>query len=351
MHPKNLKILVIGTCSPHVANHILRIKDEDTRIEVISNGRTHFSGEEPIHLVDFSLAKCWNLFLTTRRIKKLIININPDVIHIHQANSVAFYSILANRTLHVPTILTAWGSDILLNPQKNILLKWIVRFTLRKTDFFTADSTHLAQEMRKLVPDKSLDITVCNFGIAPIKMEVTKKKLIYSNRNHNPLYRIDLVIEGFERFSNTELGKDWKLVVAGSGSETEKLKSMVHAKRMSEKITFVGFVNKEQNFKNYAEASLFVSIPMSDATSISLLEAMYYKCIPVLSHLPANEEWVKDSDNGILVKELSENYFKRALEIDLERVGEKNHAIILEQGTESVSRQKFKAVLFKAVSR
>jgi glycosyltransferase involved in cell wall biosynthesis len=351
METQNLKIVVIGTCSPHVANHILRIKDEHTSIEVISNGRAHFSGDEPIHLVDFSITKCWNLFVTPRKIKKLIKKINPDVIHIHQANSVAFYSLLANRTLKIPTILTAWGSDILLNPRKNALLKAMVRYTLRKTDFFTADSTYLAQEMRALVPDKQLDITICNFGVAPIKMEVAKKKVIYSNRNHNPLYRIDQVIEGFERFSTTELGKDWKLIVAGSGSETEKLKSMVLEKGMSEKITFVGFVNKEQNFKNYAEATFFASIPMSDATSISLLEAMYYKCIPVLSYLQANAEWVEDGDNGILVKDLSENYFKRALEIDLERSGAKNHTIILEHGTEEVSRKKFRAVLLKAVSR
>jgi len=50
---------------------------------------------------------------------------------------------------------------------------------------------------------------------------------------------------------------------------------------------------------------VFVSVPRSDATSISLLEAMGHGCLPVLSNLPANGEWVIDGLNGRIVEDLS----------------------------------------------
>ncbi len=350
MQSDALKVLVVGTCSPHVANHISRIKDDDTIIEVISNGNNYFEEKEKIHLADFSLLKFWNLWITVNRIRKIIREFNPNVIHIHQANSVAFYTLIANKKIKKPTILTAWGSDVLLNPKKSLLLKWLVKFNLRHAQFFSSDSTFMAEEMQRLVPDKKLDVTISNFGVAPLDLVVNKKNIIYSNRNHNPLYRIDKVIEGFERFAKSEVGSNWKLIIAGSGSETAKLKSIVDDKGLNEKITFVGFVNKEENYKYYADAKIFVSLPESDATSISLLEAMYYQCLPVLSDLPANKEWVVDNENGIIVHDLDGNYLERALLLDTFD-GEKNRKIILEKGTEEVSKKNFRNLLLKAISK
>jgi glycosyltransferase involved in cell wall biosynthesis len=43
---------------------------------------------------------------------------------------------------------------------------------------------------------------------------------------------------------------------------------------------------------------------VSDGTSVSLLEAMAAGCVPVLSDLPANREWVVDGLNGFLVSDL-----------------------------------------------
>jgi glycosyltransferase involved in cell wall biosynthesis len=51
----------------------------------------------------------------------------------------------------------------------------------------------------------------------------------------------------------------------------------------------------------YRRSAVFVSVPESDGTSVSLLEAMGAGCLPVLSNLPANREWVREGDNGLLV--------------------------------------------------
>jgi glycosyltransferase involved in cell wall biosynthesis len=55
----------------------------------------------------------------------------------------------------------------------------------------------------------------------------------------------------------------------------------------------------------YRRCALFVSVPESDGTSVSLLEAMAAGCLPILSDLPANREWVEDGRNGLLVDDLA----------------------------------------------
>ena len=42
---------------------------------------------------------------------------------------------------------------------------------------------------------------------------------------------------------------------------------------------------------------------------------MAYGCIPILSDLPANKEWVKNNENGIIVEDKLEHEFNKAIEI------------------------------------
>jgi glycosyltransferase involved in cell wall biosynthesis len=49
-----------------------------------------------------------------------------------------------------------------------------------------------------------------------------------------------------------------------------------------------------------ASSDIYVSCSASDATSVSLLEAMAAGCYPIVSDLPANREWITDRVNGAL---------------------------------------------------
>ncbi len=46
---------------------------------------------------------------------------------------------------------------------------------------------------------------------------------------------------------------------------------------------------------------IFVSVPSSDASSVSLLEAMALGLFPVVTDIPANREWIEHGYNGLLV--------------------------------------------------
>ncbi len=333
------KLLIIGSNSIHVYNYINLVKDYFDEIILITNKKREGTEVKTIEL-DFHL-KLSSRLKTVAKIKKLIQEYAPSIIHIHQVNSYAYYSLIAARKSSVPKILTAWGSDILLSPKKNYLLKKMVQFNLRHADFFTSDSEFMAEEIRSLLPRRKLDILIANFGIEIIEKDLLKENIIYSNRLHKKLYQIESVINAFKLFLENSIDKSWKLVIAATGEETNNLKSMVEHLNLKGNVEFVGWVDQDKNVEYYSKARLFVSIPESDATSISLLEAMAYGCIPVLSDLPANREWIDDGKNGIIVNSPSENIFERALNLNISEVASINKRIIIEKGTKVANKKKF----------
>src|SRR5690606_24274869 len=134
---------------------------------------------------------------------------------------------------------------------------------------------------------KIAPVVIANFGIGFDPPETIKKeKIIYSNRLHKSLYRISEIIDAFRKFKSNSDDPEWKLVIAATGELTDSLKQQV-AEQNCDDIEFVGWVDAKTNAEWYSRATYWVSIPESDATSISLLEAMACGCIPILSDLPA----------------------------------------------------------------
>lgn len=338
------KVLLVGPEGPHLKAHLELIVPCVGEIRVVTNRIGIQSNSCEIVVTDFGLKSAANWRNTPRVIRQQIEAFQPDVIHVHQANSYAFYTHLANQKTKVPLVLTLWGSDVLVLPHRGFLLKAMVRFNLRRAQRLTADAQFLADRAKALA-GRALPVQICNFGVNPSSITRAKEQVIYSNRNHEPLYRIDAIIEMFSRFCRETRGEGWRLVIAGRGSQTEQLKQQVSQLELSDKVDFVGFLAREENEQWYARASMFASLPTSDATAISLLEAMYHGCLPIVSDLPANHEWITDSQNGVIVADLHSDAFSKALDLDAKAVAQHNRACIEAKGLKSVAREQFCRIL------
>jgi len=334
------KLLVISPNSIHVYNFIDLVKDYFDEILLITNEiNPKYNGN--VIVVDFSFFSFSSFFLTPIRIKRAIRKFNPDIIHIHQANSVAWHLLKAKKKLKVPTILTAWGSDILITPKRG---KWyfnMVKKNLTQVDFITCDSKFMAEEIRNIAGPDCPEVFIVNFGIEFKKLPVKKEKIIYTNRLHEPLYNIDEIIKVFSTFISKSSNRDWILSIAGAGSQTVKLKELVATLGIATSVKFEGWLDKKQNIEIYSKSKIFVSIPESDATSISLLEAMAYGCIPVVSDLPSNREWIISEHNGIITAKLTADDLEKASQLNEEKVKILNTNLIEREATREVCRNRF----------
>lgn len=344
-----------------------------TKIIFITNNQANLNelpNNVKLHTINFKLINLAARFQIAR-----IISAYPNaLIHIHQANSYAYHTLKAikliklnklfykifyksynasSNNLGYKVILTTWGSDILQLPQKNILLKHMVKFNLTNSNMVTSDSLYMSAKIRALVPNINKLYTI-NFGIRnfPAQLDLTQKeKIILSNRLHKPMYNIDKIIEAFAKLCIAY--PDFKLVIAASGSETDKLKSLVasnllasHPHLNDKQIIFTGMIDYAQLINWYRRAMLFISIPNSDATSLSLLEAMAYGCYPIVSNLPANLEWVINGINGIIneTTELLPENIEAAINLSSEKISQAaklNYSIIQQKAVFENNIQQF----------
>jgi glycosyltransferase involved in cell wall biosynthesis len=334
------RLLLIGSQSVHVNNYCRLIKPYFDEVLLISNEWGENLDGVQMELVNFSYLRISNYFDTIRKIRVICSEFRPDVVHIHQVNSVSFFSVLALRNLKIPIVITAWGSDVLLLPKKNFIFTLIVKYCLKHSDVVTADAEYLCQEVIKLMPSGKSNVVLANFGIElNDELFTQRQNIIYSNRLHKQLYNVDEIIRSFKKLEDT--GRNvYRLVIAASGEETENLKRLTAELNLTEKVDFVGWLSLNENLKWYAKSKFYISIPDSDATSISLLEAMYYGCYPIVSSLPSKREWISDEVNG--------SYYKGdigfILEMDdvvLNSVAEINKRVIMKKGTVEVAFQRF----------
>lgn len=334
------KLLIFSSDNVHVYKYIELIGGYFDKILLVCNSRnSNYQGD--VEIVDMSLKNPFSLIDTPRLIRKIIKDFKPSVIHVHQANSVAWYAFRAAKGMGIPTVLTAWGSDILVLPKRSYFMHYLVKWNLRQADVLTSDSTFMADEMSKIAGIRVCDILIANFGIDIEPLDIPKENIIYSNRLHLALYRIDSIIYAFKRFVDTNSRENWRLVIAGRGELTDSLKSLVELLGLKRSVDFVGWVDKKKNSEYYSKAKIFVSIPESDATSISLLEAMSCGCIPVVSDLPANKEWIEDGLNGVLVRDINSNFLSLAFSINDNKARAFNRELIAIHATKMESRKRF----------
>lgn len=170
--------------------------------------------------------------------------------------------------------------------------RFIAQFVLKNSQVVTCDSLQMKSVIQKLTHENH-NIQCLQYGINPVKSE-NKQKLVYSNRLHKPLYRIDLIIRLFADFYQSN--KDWKLIIGAQGESTESLQIIAEQLLPPSAFEFVGWVNPELNALWYAKSTLYVSLPESDGTSVSLLEAMSADCIPIVPDLAVSHEWIESGE-------------------------------------------------------
>jgi len=338
------KLIIIGSNCIHTYNYYLMIKDFFDQIVIITNKKDHnffYSIDDNIYYLNFSIKRFPQYLLSFIKLKNIIKKFKPNIIHSHQANVYSLFGAIFSKKFKIPFIITTWGSDILINPKKNFIYKILAKFVLKRANIITSDSLYMSYEIRQIIKDKNKKIETINFGVNVYgKRSFKKENIIFSNRLHKKLYRIDLIIKLFYEFIK-EKNEYWELVIAGTGELTDQLKKLTNELNLSNYVKFVGWLDSDSNIEYYKKSKIFISIPESDATSISLLEAMNFGCIPIVSNIPANLEWIIDGLNGIVADNFNHLIFEKALKIDYERLININSFLIGEKASKETNKKKY----------
>ena len=243
------------------------------------------------------------LLRTLPRLARWLRGVRADWIHAHYLTSHGTLAWLATRFLGVPgrVVGSAWGSDILVTPQRSAPLRWLTRRVLQACALTTSDSRVMAQRMRELGAAEVMTFPFGLEALPPLPPPGAKRPhACFANRGLEPIYRPERVLQCFAGLAAA--WPDAELVVANDGSLRPALERQAAELGLQPRIRFVGRLDAAAQAAQYAAARWYLSLPESDSVSVSVLEAMGHGCLPILSDLPANHELVRRGDNGWVLR-------------------------------------------------
>lgn len=239
--------------------------------------------------------------LAAPRVRRLLKRIRPDVVHSHYVTSYGLVGALIGVRPH---IATAWGTDVLVWPQRSRLARSLVGWTLKRADLITSMARHMTEAIRWLGVPKSriitlpfgVDTSIFHPGLHTWGAETID---VVCTRAFEPIYDLDTLIRSLPivraRFPGI------RCLLIGQGSQRRHLVRLARNLGVDSQIRWLGQLDQPSLAVWLGQSRVFVSTSRSDGNNISLNEAMACGCFPVVSDIPANREWMEGEGHGVLV--------------------------------------------------
>lgn len=153
-----------------------------------------------------------------------------------------------------------------------LFFKWLAR-----------NRTHIVQNavdiarIDRILESESLNdddqFTVATVGLITIKNSLT-------------------VLEAFRQ----SISRDGKLVFMGKGNLRPAVEEMTEKSGLQEHVHLTGMIDRDDVFRNFAQADVFVSASYGEGLPVAVLEAMASGCPVILSDIPPHREIAEDVD-------------------------------------------------------
>lgn len=287
--------------SVHTRRWVAAVVERGAEAIIISRQPGEVPGARKVIVIEPGLDKLgWFRALpeVRREARRLMADFKPDLVHGHYVTSYGLWAAACG--LSVPKVLTAWGSDILVTPRESRLMRLVVGWSLRQADLITADSLDVVKEIAGYHP--SAPVHQILWGADTDKFcpgTPAPDFEVVSLRSWEPNYNIDLIIEAFARFVSLRPHSQARLHLLGGGPMEPVLQERVASLRLLQQVRFHGRVGDQAMVDAIQRARVSVSVPASDATSVSVLESMACGLPIIASDLPANRQWIDERGGWI----------------------------------------------------
>jgi glycosyltransferase involved in cell wall biosynthesis len=240
--------------------------------------------------------------------ERVLTSIRPDLVHAGPVPSCAFMAALAGFR---PLLAMSWGSDLLVEAERDPATRWMTCYALDRSDMLIADCAAVARKARRLVnysEDRivsfpwgvDLEVFTPDSGGAGSRRprEWEDSFVILSTRSWEPFYGIEFLLEAFHAAYRRE--PRLRLLLLGDGSLRESVKARIRDCRLTDVVYMPGQVPEADLPGYFQAANVFVSSVYSDGASISLLEAMATGLPVIVADNESNREWIDGNRGGLL---------------------------------------------------
>ena len=267
-------------------------------IHVISFTRGEIRSAK-VHLIDIGVDADGNDFgklrylFTGNKIKKLIREIQPDIVNAHYATSYGIAMALSGVNNYV---LSVWGSDIYDFPRKSPLHRALLKYSLKKAGSLFSTSQAMADEAAKYT-NRHFEITP--FGVDMDLFDPDKRTrsknvsskdeefIVGTVKGLSDNYGIRYIIEAVGEIKKTNV-IPIRLRIAGKGPQEQEYKELADQVGISTITDWLGFISQDEAAKEWAnmDIALIPSELESESFGVSAVEAQACGTAVVISDIP-----------------------------------------------------------------
>lgn len=297
-----MKVLILSSAqSIHTQRWVNSLSDKGLDIVLVSQHPPVGEFREGVGYYQLKNMGVVGYFVHTNRVKQIIKEEEPDVIHAHFASG---YGTLA-RNLGTKYILSVWGSDVYEFPDKSFVHSWLLRRALDGAEALFSTS-HCMKKRTQEYTDKS--ISVIPFGVNTkdfyLNGITTDQIHIGIVKILNDKYGIDVLLNAFALLTK-ELGKNTlKLSIAGSGPKSDEYQALARELDIHEAVCFLGWIDNTDVPNFLADLDIFVIPSRWDGESFGVVavEAGAAGLPCVVSDVGGLPEVVVNGTTGIVVE-------------------------------------------------
>jgi glycosyltransferase involved in cell wall biosynthesis len=251
--------------------------------------------------------------------RRVVKEIRPDIIHAGPIQTCAFIAVLSG--FH-PVLTMCWGYDLVRDADRNLWMKWVTRYTLKRSAFFTGDAQFTRDKAVAFGMDAEKTV-VFAWGtdiehFAPMGSEVGERKTggkkqpavsnqrsksvtLFCNRTWESIYGVDVLAKAFVKVAATN--PNVNLILLGGGSQSARIRQILMNGGVLDRVHFGGQVAHSDLPRWYHMADIYISPSHIDGSSVSLMEALACGLPCLVSDIPGNKEWISEGENGWLFRD------------------------------------------------
>lgn len=233
---------------------------------------------------------------------------NYDIIHVHHPDPMACIALFFSG--YKGKVVLHWHSDILKQKYLLKLYKPLQNWLINRADLIVGTSPIYVQKSPFLqaveykldyIPIGVLPMKACSQKVRAIRAQYPNKWLIFS------LGRL-VDYKGYEHLirSAQYLDDHYHILIGGKGPLMGRLRALVQALGLQEKVTFLGFIADEDvpNYFHAMDVFCLSSVWKTEAFGIVQIEAMSCGKPIVSTHIPGSGvSWVNLHElSGLVVK-------------------------------------------------
>jgi glycosyltransferase involved in cell wall biosynthesis len=280
-------------------------------------------------------------FTALPAVRRLARQLQPRWLHGHYVTSYGLWGAACRSQVDAPLVLTAWGSDILVTPHERSLrgrvTAALLSRTLRRAELITADAAEVLDDIRGYGISARCEEVLWGADTELFRPgEPAPGFEICSLRVWEPNYRIDTVLRALALLTAARPASDTVLHLLGGGADAAALKALADALGIAHAVRFSGRVDEPTMLRTLQRCRVSISVPVSDATSVSVLESMACGLPVVASDLAANRQWI---DPALLVRGVDAAALAKLLirlhddPVLCAAQGQRNRARVVERGS------------------